>query len=92
MAIFAIIKQPGPNGERLENAIHAAFPSTVYNLSASSWLVAASGTAKDVSDKIGITGGESGSAIVTETASYYGRANPAIWTWIKTNWEGPPIG
>jgi len=33
-----------------------------------------------------------GSAVVIEAASYFGRANPAIWSWIKTHWEGVEVG
>ena len=92
MAIFAIIKQPGANSDRLEGAIHEKYPGAVYGLDNGAWLVADTGTAKDVSDRLMITGGENGSGIVVEFASYFGRANPAIWTWIKANWEGPVSG
>jgi len=87
MTIFAVISQPGPNHDRLASAVHAAFPDRHYVLGPGTWLVAGLGTAKDVSDKLGVTEGENGSAVILETGSYYGRANPAIWSWIKTNWE-----
>ena len=87
MTIFAIIRQPGPNFERLGLAIAQTYPLHHYDLGNGAWLVAARGTAKDIADRLLITGGENGSAVVVEAASYYGRANPAIWTWIKANWE-----
>ena len=88
MTIFAVIKQPGPNSELLAGAIGQHFPLQHYDLGNGSWLIADNGTASDLSTKLGITPeGAVGSAVVIEVASYYGRANPAIWSWIKTNWE-----
>lgn len=88
MTIFAVIKQPGPNSEKLAGAVVSHFPQQHYDLGNGTWLVAETGTASDVSTKLGITPeGEAGSAVILEVASYYGRANPAIWTWVKTNWE-----
>lgn len=93
MAIFSIIPQSGPNGEFLQDALYKAFGDTkCLTLGNGCWLVSASGTAQDISTQIGLTEGAVGSAIVLEVSSYYGRANPAIWSWIKTNWEGPSLG
>jgi hypothetical protein len=92
MSIFIIVRQlPVPESD-LGVAIKAAFPDDVYELGDGAWLVSDSSTALDVSNKIGITEGKVGSAVVIEAASYYGRANPAIWSWIKTKWEGGPNG
>ncbi|MEO8925901.1 MAG: hypothetical protein ABI306_01945 [Caulobacteraceae bacterium] len=87
MAIFAIISQPSPNGEKLAGAIKAAFDDAVYDVGNGVWLVSGRGPAREISDRIGITNGENGSGIILELASYFGRANPAIWTWIQANWE-----
>ena len=88
MTIFAVIKQSGPNSEKLAAAVATHFPQQHYDLGNGTWLVAATGTASDVSAKLGITPeGAEGSAVILEIASYYGLANPAIWTWVKTNWE-----
>lgn len=93
MAIFAIIQQPGANAEKLQSAVEAAFPATMYPIGAGVWLVAGAGTAQDVANRIGVTpDGASGSAIVLEAASYFGRANPAVWSWIKSNWEARAVG
>ena len=91
MAIFAIIKQPGA-ADNIGLAILTHYAASCYVLSTEAWLVAAPSTASEVSDRLGITTGVSGSAVVVEVASYFGRANPAIWSWIKANWEGPPVG
>ena len=91
MAIFAIIKQPG-TPDNVGEAVRTHFPSSNYDLGSGAWLVAAPSTAMDVSETLGIKSGVNGSAIVIEAASYYGRANPAIWSWIKANWEGSALG
>lgn len=93
MAIFAIIRQPSMTSDRLDAAIVRTYGSAIYQTGPDSWLVSDSGTAVDVANKIKITpDGEAGSALVVEVASYYGRSNPALWSWIKANWEGVPLG
>lgn len=87
MAVFAIIKQPGTNSTKLGPEIAKTYPLHHYDLGSGVWLVAAVGTARDVSDRLGISKGVNGSAVVVEAASYYGNANPAIWTWIQSNWS-----
>jgi hypothetical protein len=88
MAIFAVIKQPALEPAALGRAIQAEFPGAHYVLSDAAWLIAAQGTAIDVSAKLGLGRPDSpNTGVVFEVGSYYGRANPAIWTWIKTNWE-----
>lgn len=64
------------------------FPGAHYSLGNGVWLVAGNGTAREISERLGITpDAENGTGIVLETASYYGRANPAVWSWIKESWE-----
>lgn len=87
MAVFAIIKQPGTHSDKLGPAVAQTYPLHHYDLGGGAWLVAAVGTAKDISDRLGVTDGTNGSAVIVEAASYYGFANPAIWTWIKSNWD-----
>ena len=90
MTIFAVIVQPGPNSERLDDAVRGGFQGAYYQLDAGhGWLVAAKTTTKELSDTLGITDGSNGAALVVEVASYFGRANPNIWSWIKTHWEMP---
>ncbi len=93
MAIFAVIIQAGPGSGGLATAIHQHFPRVNYPFDGNrGWLVAAKATAKEVSDALGITDGASEAALVVEVASYFGRANPSIWTWIKDNWEAGQHG
>ncbi|MCH8166923.1 MAG: hypothetical protein IIC03_03215 [Proteobacteria bacterium] len=92
MTIFVIIRQAGTDVEKLGKAIASAYPDDIYDLGDGAWLVSDTATAKDISDNIGITDGKIGSAVIIETASYFGRANPAIWSWIKAKWNGAPNG
>ena len=92
MSIFVVVQQnaSGPGGTLAKAVADANMPN--YKIADGVWLVAHPGTAKDTSEKLGIPGGTNGTAVVTEVASYFGRANPAIWSWIKQNWEGKAIG
>ena len=87
MAVFAIISQATSDVGALSSAIKTAYPLHHYELSDSAWLVAARGSAKDISDRLLISDGPTPGAVVIEAASYFGRANPAIWTWITANWN-----
>jgi hypothetical protein len=53
-------------------------------------LISAIGTAKDISDKLGVTpGNDAGAAIIFSMGNYYGRATTEIWDWIKVKAETP---
>lgn len=92
MTIFTVVQQPHAGPVNLNGAIKEAYPEDTFDLGNGAWLISDNGTALEVSEKIGITDGSNGSALVVEMASYYGRANPAIWSWIKSKWEGGPNG
>ncbi len=87
MAVFVIFRVALP--DRMRSAIDSSFPSDNLYLGHNEWLVSSSGTAKDVSDKLGISDNErdTGSAIVFRMENYYGRAPSNIWEWIKTKAE-----
>jgi len=88
MAIFAIIPQPNANSAKLAGAVEAQFKDYNYPIDGGhGWLVAAKKTTKDVCDVLGVTDGSNGAALVFEVASYFGRANPNVWSWIKLHWE-----
>lgn len=80
--IFAVIQTLADR--RLEENIAS---HTHLKVSESAWLIAAQGTAEDVSEKLGITDGQAGSAIVLKASSYYGRTKTSTWDWIRANWE-----
>jgi hypothetical protein len=52
--------------------------------------ISTTGTAQALSEKLGIASGDNGAALVLEVASYFGRATPDTWSWIKTKMESPP--
>jgi hypothetical protein len=89
MTIFAIIaaSESSKVGAALENQ----FQGNYLQVGATDYLVAASpniaATAKDLSDKLGITDGTNGSALVLNVAGYYGRAIPNIWEWIAAKFQ-----
>jgi hypothetical protein len=87
MTIFAIISPQGQLAQPLRVAIETSAEYQHTRVNDGFWLVAAVGTAKDIADKLGVSEGQKGSAIVLEVASYWGRASPDLWSWIKTNWE-----
>jgi hypothetical protein len=87
MAIFAILPQPNPNNAKLPAAIKARFGDNCFALDGGAWLIAAKLTAVEVSEALAITDGSGGGAVIVEVASYYGRANPSIWNWIKNHWD-----
>jgi hypothetical protein len=92
MTIFAVIPQPNVNSDKLGAAIAEAYPNDNYLLDGGhGWLVSAKGTPKQVSDALKITDGVSGAAVIVEVASYFGRANPNIWNWIKEKWESAGV-
>jgi hypothetical protein len=85
MGVFAVIAQPNVNMARLQEAIrqHDNLP-----LGDKVWLVAATRmTAKEVSERLGITDGESGPAVVLDVSDYYGFAGTDIWGWMKSRFE-----
>jgi hypothetical protein len=91
MPVFAVIPQPNPNTSKLAAVIAANFISESITLEGEKgWLVSTKGTAQDLSARLGVTSGENGAAIILEIASYFGRANPNIWSWIKIKMEAPP--
>lgn len=93
MSIFVVVAQSeeGPAGTLAAKVAQSGLPS--YPLQDDVWLLSYRGTAQDLCSTLGIyPDGANGTAVVIEVGSYYGRANPAIWTWMKTNWEGTPLG
>lgn len=87
MSIFVIFNVSSP--EKMGPAIMAAFPDDCFELKNGEWLVSAKGTAKEVSDKIGISADPAliGSAIVFGMEGYFGRSPANIWDWIKSKLE-----
>ena len=85
MSVFAIFRASKPDAIR--EALAKAYADEHLELQNDEWLVSASQTAEEVSDALGISEGESGSAIVVKVGSYFGRAPSSIWEWIKVKSE-----
>lgn len=87
MAIFAVTA-PTSNA-KIGPAIDAAFPDQYIKAWPEHWFIATSGTAKEIGVKIdAAAGGNVGTMVVVSVANYWGRANPEIWEWVKTKFEG----
>ena len=87
MSIFVVFRVTKP--EAIRTALEGKYSTDFFDLGNNEWLVSDKGTAKEVSDKIGITaeGSPVGSAIVFSMGSYFGRASADIWDWIKAKTE-----
>jgi hypothetical protein len=80
MTVFAIIAPS--EFPALSEAILMKFPNDNLTIAPGQWLVAGKGTAKDISDSLGITEGKVSTAIVFTIVGFYGYAAPNIWEWI----------
>ena len=67
------------------------FPTDHYEVGPVHWLIVAPSTAVDVSNRLGITTGTIGNALVFAVSSYYGRAPSVIWDWIASKLGAPSI-
>jgi hypothetical protein len=80
MAVFVVIATvPSP---ALEASIQKHFPNDHQPLGLNSWLVAGSGIAKEISEKLTIVQNGIGNAVVFSISGYWGLANNSIWEWI----------
>jgi hypothetical protein len=86
MSIFVIFRVARP--AELEAALARVYPDDYLSLGGGQYLVSAIGSAKAVSDKLGISDGNMGSAIVFKMTNYFGRATTEIWDWVKNKAEG----
>jgi len=94
MTIFTILlprEQP-----KLVEKIKLEYQTNGLQITETQWLVSASGTALEVSKKLGIydpanpNGPSSGDAIIFSTNGYFGRAPANVWEWIGAKLQSPP--
>lgn len=69
---------------QLKAAIEKEFPDDFLEVEEGEWLVSAKLTAQEVSDRLAITDGTNGGAIVFKMSGFYGRAPRPIWDWISS--------
>ncbi len=85
MAIFVVFRVH--NQPNMAAALLRVFPQDHMKIETGEWLVASPGTAKDVSDRLGVSEGDTGPAMIFKMSNYYGRASTDIWDWIKAKAE-----
>jgi hypothetical protein len=86
MSIFVVTITTHQN--EVSEAVTREFPTDHIALNPLSMIVSYPGTAVDLSAKLGIANADNTGygGIVTQVSSYFGRANPAIWEFIKSKW------
>jgi len=90
MAVFAVIA-PTPN-ERLEAAVKLRFPDRWFVIAPGQYLVSADrAVPTQVMEKLGLTGGGLGRAIILQVTSYTGWHTKDIWDWIAAQTAPPPF-
>jgi len=87
MSIFVIFRTQNP--EKIAEALNEQLPDDHLLLQHGEFLVSTSGTAKELSDRLKISDGTNGAAMVFSMANYFGRAPTDIWDWVKTKAEKP---
>lgn len=90
MAIFAVIATT--DNQKLGPSIAKVFPENHLQINTQSWLVSLDGTSQELSDKLGVTDGSHGSAVIVSISGYYGRAPTTIWEWMKAKLESGKDG
>lgn len=62
-----------------------------YQIKNGGWLIKFSGTSRELSEKLGVTGPQGatsvGSVLIVSINGYYGRGPTDMWEWIKTRME-----
>jgi hypothetical protein len=85
MSIFVIFRVS--EVEKMKSALAENFPDDHLEVDVGQFLVSSNLSAEAVSEKLKISGGINGNAIVFAMGSYYGRASTNIWDWIKAKAE-----
>ena len=81
MAIFLVGSQNKNN--QLSDVIKREYPDNFFEISSEQWLVSSDSLTKEVSDKLGITGGGHGRTVVFKIdVYYYGWHDKSLWEWL----------
>jgi hypothetical protein len=86
MALFVVLALKNTDA-LIETSINEKFPSESYKIEDGKWIINADSiTAKQLSDKLGITdkpvSPTSVQALVFAVGGYFGRAQPDLWEWM----------
>lgn len=92
--LFVVFSSRPDMDAPLEAAIQENYADNFFPLGRSRWLVVADSTAREVSNKLGITSDPSkiSSSQVFATSGYFGRASSETWEWIATKLGGKTSG
>jgi hypothetical protein len=91
MAVFAVIASM--DAAKIGAAIAAQYGANHHQFSPSCWFVPDSGSTKDVSVKLGLTGGVSGAqGVVIKVGAYSGWTGAATWTFLGQHPDAVPNG
>jgi hypothetical protein len=88
--VFMVV--PTSDVEKVRSAVNQHFLGLAYELPRGEQLVPFTGTSKQLSDRLGISDGSTGAAVVVSLGGYFGYAPNDIWEWFKQNWGGAPNG
>jgi|SRR5580700_5492884 hypothetical protein len=90
--LYVVLSQRPEMDGRVAEAVKTAFPDSFFQMSdRGQWLVVGEGTAREVSNKIGITGVEPatiGTSVVFAVSGYFGRASSEMWEWVAVKLGG----
>jgi hypothetical protein len=92
MSLFLVATRAEGFDAVIEQAIRSTYPDKYLALGRGQWVVVGEGTAKNVSDAIGITDTPQspgivphvGGTIVFAFTGYYGRSPSNIWEWMAS--------
>jgi hypothetical protein len=94
LRVFIVVSNNEQNDAVLRSNIATQFPTDFYELGRGQWLVAFSGTAQELSVKLGVITSQGASMItgvaVFGIAGYYGVASRDMWEWIATKLSNSP--
>lgn len=85
MSLFAILAPP--DNSKLGPAIETRFANNFYRVWNGQWIISEVGTAREISDKLGISDGSNGPGVVLAITTYWGNANTDLWEWMKSRLE-----
>jgi len=79
-SIFVVLAPP--DNLTIGQIIAREFPTESLQLWPGQWLVVSAGTAKEISDRLGVSAAKGGVAVVFSTNGYFGWAATPIWEWM----------
>jgi hypothetical protein len=91
--LFVVFSNRPDMDEPLEVSIKENFPGNFFSMGRNRWLVVGEGTAREISDKLGITSvpQKISSGVVFAASGYFGRASSELWEWIAAKLGGHVI-